>query len=140
MGNISNLENKQKELLNNLSESELKQYILYLTRCYYSNFNDNNEKLFNYNLNLLKDITENYKEVYPNIIGFIYYNLFLNANILLSELKADSTIKLIEPFNYNLYESEEIEEELAHDIQKIFNKERIKERYNNEKQVNKINK
>ena len=133
MGNISNLENKQKELLNNLSKSELKQYILYLTRCYYTNFNDGNEKLFNYNLNLLKDIAENYKETYPNIIGFIYYNLFLNANILISESKADSKIKLAEPFNYNLNETEEIEEELSHDIKAIFNKERIRERYNNEK-------
>ena len=57
----------------------------------------------------------------------------MNANILLTESKTDSKIKLIEPFNYNLNESEEIEEELSHDIKAIFNKERIRERYNNEK-------
>ena len=133
MVNIKELKNKQKEIIVNLSEEELKQYILYLTRCYYNNFNNDDETLFNYNLNLLKDISENYKEVYPNIIGFIYYNLFLNANILLAETKTDSQIKLTDPFKYNLYESEEIEEELTHDIEKIFNKERVKERYNNEK-------
>ena len=61
MANFTGLENKQRELLTNLSENELKQYILYLTRSYYTSFREDNEELFNYNLNLLKDIIEHYK-------------------------------------------------------------------------------
>jgi hypothetical protein len=136
MGNFQVLENKQRELLTNLSENELKQYILYLTRSYYTSFREDNEERFNYNLNLLKDIVEHYKETYPNIVGFIYYNLFMNANIIITETATDSKIKLNNPFKYDLYESEEMEEELNHDIRKIFNKDRIRARYN-EKRTNK---
>ena len=136
MANFTGLENKQRELLTNLSENELKQYILYLTRSYYTSFREDNEELFNYNLNLLKDIIEHYKETYPNIVGFIYYNLFMNANIIITETATDSKIKLNNPFKYDLYESEEMEEELNHDIRKIFNKDRIRARYN-EKRTNK---
>ena len=136
MGNFQVLENKQRELLTNLSENELKQYILYLTRSYYTSFREDNEELFNFNLNLLKDIVEHYKETYPNIVGFIYYNLFMNANIIITETATDSKIKLNNPFKYDLYESEEMEEELNHDIRKIFNKDRIRARYN-EQQTNK---
>lgn len=136
MANFKGLEIKQRELLTKLSENELKQYILYLTRSYYTSFKENNTDLFNYNLNLLKDVIEHYKETYPNIVGFIYYNLFMNANLLLTELASDSTIKLSNPFKYGLYESEEMEEELTHDIRKIFNKDRIRARYN-EKRNNK---
>ena len=136
MGNFQVLENKQRELLTNLSENELKQYILYLTRSYYTSFREDNEELFNFNLNLLKDIVEHYKETYPNIVGFIYYNLFMNANIIITETATDSKIKLNNPFKYDLYESEEMEEELNHDIRKIFNKDRIRARYN-EKRTNK---
>ena len=133
MVNPASLENKKKQILANLNESDLKQYIILLTSNYYKAFKENNIDEFNYNLGLLKEVTEIYKDNYANIIGFVYYNLFLNANIILAETKTDSKIKLIEPFNYNLNESEEIEEELSHDIKAIFNKERIRERYNNEK-------
>ena len=60
----------------------------------------------------------------------------MNANLLITELASDSTIKLNNPFKYGLYESEEMEEELNHDIRNIFNKERIRARYN-EKRTNK---
>ena len=85
---------------------------------------------------MLNEVIEVYKDKYANVIGFAYYNLFLTANILLSETLSDSTIKLVNPFSYGLYKSEELEEELTHDIEKIFNIERIKARYN-EKQTNK---
>ena len=133
MVNPASLENKKKQILANLNESDLKQYIILLTSNYYKAFKENNIDEFNYNLGLLKEVTEIYKDNYANIIGFVYYNLFLNANIILAETKTDSQIKLTDPFKYNLYESEEIEEELSHDIKAIFNKERIRERYNNEK-------
>lgn len=136
MVNLSTLESKQKDILRNLSEEDLEQYILYLTNNYYNSFKEDDSNLFNYNLNLLKDVVEHYKEKYPNIVGFIYYNLFMKANIIITETATDSTIKLSNPFKYGLYESEEMEEELTHDIRKIFNKDRIRARYN-EKQTNK---
>lgn len=136
MVNLSTLESKQKDILLNLSKEDLEQYILYLTNNYYNSFIKSDVKNHEFNINLLKDVIEHYKEKYPNIVGFIYYNLFMNANIKLTELASDSTIKLSNPFKYGLYESEEMEEELTHDIRKIFNKERIRARYN-EQQTNK---
>ena len=136
MVNTDSLENKKKEILSNLNESDLKQYLVLLSNNYYKYFKENNVKEFNSNLKLLNEVIEVYKEKYSNIIGFAYYNLFLTANILLTETVSDSTVKLANPFNYKLYESNELEEELTHDIEKIFNIERIRARYN-EKQVNK---
>ena len=137
MVNIDSLERKKKELLSNLNETDLKQYVVLLTNDYYKHFKNNDVKEFNNTLNLLKEVVEVYKDKYTNIIGFLYYNLFLNANIILNETFSDSTVSLSNPFNYGLYETNEIEEELNHDIEAIFNKERIKERYN-EKQTNKV--
>ena len=136
MVNPQSLEKKKKEILSNLNESDLKQYLVLLSNNYYKAFKENDVAEFNSNLNLLNEVIEVYKDKYANVIGFAYYNLFLTANILLSETLSDSTIKLVNPFSYGLYKSEELEEELTHDIEKIFNIERIKARYN-EKQTNK---
>lgn len=136
MVNPQSLEKKKKEILSNLNESDLKQYLVLLSNNYYKAFKENDVAEFNSNLNLLNEVIEVYKDKYANVIGFAYYNLFLTANILLSETISDSTIKLVNPFSYGLYKSEELEEELTHDIEKIFNIERIKARYN-EKQTNK---
>lgn len=137
MVNPQSLANKKKQILANLNESDLNQYIILLTRNYYKAFKENDVAEYNYNLGLLKEVTELYKDKYSNIIGFAYYNLFLNANILLGETVADSTVKLTNPFNYKLTESNELEEELTHDIEAIFNIDRIRARYN-EKQTNKV--
>ncbi len=136
MVNPQSLEKKKKEILSNLNESDLKQYLVLLCNNYYKAFKENDVKEFNSNLNLLNEVIEVYKDEYANIIGFAYYNLFLTANILLGETLSDSTIKLVNPFSYGLYKSEELEEELTHDIEKIFNIDRIRARYN-EKQTNK---
>ena len=136
MVNPQSLEKKKKEILSNLNESDLKQYLVLLSNNYYKAFKENDVAEFNSNLNLLNEVIEVYKDKYANVIGFAYYNLFLIANILLSETLSDSTIQLVNPFSYGLYKSEELEEELTHDIEKIFNIERIKARYN-EKQTNK---
>ena len=53
MVNISVLENKQKDILLNLSEDDLKQYILYLTNNYYISFKNDDIKAYEYNLNLI---------------------------------------------------------------------------------------
>ena len=136
MVNTASLENKKKEILSNLNESDLKQYFVLLSNNYYKAFKENDVKEFNSNLKLLNEVVEVYKDKYSNIVGFVYYNLFLTANVLLAETVSDSPIKLVNPFKYELYESNELEEELTHDIEKIFNIDRIRERYN-EKQTNK---
>ena len=136
MVNPQSLEKKKKEILSNLNESDLKQYLVLLSNNYYKAFKENDVAEFNSNLNLLNEVIEVYKDKYAYVIGYAYYNLFLTANILLSETLSDSTIKLVNPFSYGLYKSEELEEELTHDIEKIFNIERIRARYN-EKQTNK---
>ena len=137
MVNIKELEHKQKEIITNLTEEELKQYILYLTSCYYDFYKANDVQQFNNNLKLLEEVIDKYKTKYSNIVGFIYFSLYFNSNFVLSEMASDSTdINLTVPFNYNLYETEEETEELTHNIKNIFNKERIRERYN-EKRTNK---
>ena len=40
MVNLSTLESKQKDILRNLSEEDLEQYILYLTNNYYKSFKE----------------------------------------------------------------------------------------------------
>ena len=130
----NSLEKKKRELLSNLSYTDLKQYILLITNNYYKAFVENDVKEFNYNLWLIKEVIELYRDKYANITGFVYYNLTLHSNNLLNE---NSEIKLTNSFKYDLQESDEIEEELTHDIEEIFNINRIRARYN-EKQTNKV--
>lgn len=137
MANIKELMNKQKELISNLTEEELKQYILYLTSCYYESYKTDDVQQFNNNLELLEEVIDKYKDTYVNIVGFIYFSLYFNSNIYLSEMASEEKeIKLTVPFNYDLYETEEETEELNHTIKNILNKERIRARYN-EKRTNK---
>ena len=137
MVNIKELKNKQQDLIANLTEEELKEYILYLTSCYYESYKANDVQQFNNNLELLEEVIEKHKDKYVNIVGFIYFSLFFNANLYIHETASeDKDIKLTIPFNYNLYESEEETEELTHNIRNILNKERIRIRYN-EKRTNK---
>ena len=137
MANIKELKNKQKELITNLTEEELKQYILYLTSCYYESYKANDVQQFNNNLELLEEVIDKYKETYVNIVGFIYFSLYFNSNLFIHEIASEEKdIELTVPFNYNLYETEEETEELNHNIKNILNKERIRTRYN-EKRTNK---
>ena len=134
--NADSIANKKKQILYNLTESDLKQYLVLLSNNYYKAFKENDVNEFNSNLKLINEVIEVFSERYSNIIGFTYYNLFLTANVLLSETVSDSTVKLANPFKYKLTESNELEEELTHDIEKIFNIDRIRARYN-ENQINK---
>lgn len=135
MTNINELKNKQKDLITNLEEEELKEYILYLTSCYYEAYKKNDVKQFENNIQLLEEVIEAYKKTYANITGFVYFSLFFNSNLVLSEALDSKDINLAIPFNYNLYETEEETEELTHNIRNILNKERIRARYN-EKRAN----
>lgn len=131
MANFKELKNKQQELIANLEEEDLKQYILFISNCFYESYVNNDVKQFEFNKELLEEVIETYKDIYVNITGFVYFSLFLNANTHLKELASDSAIEINVPFKYNLYESEESEEEeLTHNIKNILTKERIRARYN----------
>ena len=93
------------------------------------------KKQFENNIQLLEEVIEAYKKTYANITGFVYFSLFFNSNLVLSEALDSKDINLAIPFNYNLYETEEETEELTHNIRNILNKERIRARYN-EKRAN----
>lgn len=137
MVSARNIQDKKRDILKGLSESDLNQYIRVLTDNYYKAFADNKENEFDYNLMLINEVIDIFEDTYINIVGIIYFNLFLSANQLLLNNGSESNVKLIAPFKYKLSESNEVTEELNHDIKAIFNKERIKERYN-EKKVNQI--
>ena len=80
MVNLSMLETKQRNILKNLSEEELEQYILYLTNNFYNSFKENDLKGHEFNINLLKDVVEHYKEKYPNILALLEDNEVENLN------------------------------------------------------------
>lgn len=130
MANIKELKNKQKELISNLEEEDLKQYILFISNCLNESIIKNDVKQYEFNKELLEEVIETYKKDYANIIGFVYFSLFLNSSNYLKEMASDSEIEVGVPFKYNLYESEEDDEELTHNIRNILNKERIRARYN----------
>jgi len=128
-----NIDGLKKELLSNLGKDNLKQYIFYLTKKYYVSYLEGDEETFKTNLDLLNDIILRYNEQYMDLQGFVFYCFFLNANAILSKQGASNEFALANPFKCDLHEDDELDEDLNHDIKKIFNKERVRARYNEEK-------
>lgn len=122
------METKSKVLLRDLSKDKLKSLIFYLTQRYYEAYLNNNVKEYDTAIEQLFYIVEEYDSKFVNLKGFICYCLYLNANAELMKVNSQQTFKLEPLFKMDL--KEEDVEELAHDIKNIFNKERIKERYN----------
>lgn len=118
---------KSKALLQDLSKDKLKSYIFYLTKKYYESYKDNDVEAFERTIEHLFFIVEEYDDKYVNLYGFMAYCLYLNANVEVMK-KHDHQIKLDPLFKMDLLEDNV--EELAFDIKNIFNKDRIKERYN----------
>lgn len=125
----SNLEGLKKDVISNLSKDKLKQYIFYLTKQYYETFKENDEKAFNLNLELLQGVIDEYKETYVNLLGFVFFCLYLNANVNMMKQFSGNSFELKNVFTYDLLEDDNFEDELHHDLKNIFNKERVKERY-----------
>ena len=132
MANLNNYEQIRFDLIADLSKDKLKQYILYLTHRYYESYMAGDEVSFQNYLELLNQIFNHYKETYSNIMEFVFYCFYLNS---IQNHGDDDGFKFGNPFTYDLMEDNNIEEELSHDMKKIFNKQRIRERYN-EKRIN----
>ena len=92
-------------------------------------FIEDDEETFNNTLELLHDVIDEYSLTYVNLQGFVFYCLHLNANIIMTKASSNNSFELKNIFNYDLLEDDNFEDDLHHDIKKIFNKERVKERY-----------
>lgn len=123
------LDGLKKDVMKNLSKDKLKSYIFNLTKKYYMSFIEDDEETFNNTLELLHDVIDEYSLTYVNLQGFVFYCLHLNANIIMTKASSNNSFELKNIFNYDLLEDDNFEDDLHHDIKKIFNKERVKERY-----------
>lgn len=90
---------------------------------------EGDEEAFNNNLELLHSVVRQYRETYVNLLGFTFYCLHLNANVLMMKASSNDKFELKHISNYDLLEDDNFEDDLRHDIKNIFNKERVKERY-----------
>lgn len=90
---------------------------------------EGDEETFNNTLELLNDVIDEYSLTYVNLQGFVFFCLYLNANMIMTKASSNDKFELKNIFNYDLREDENFEDDLRHDIKEIFNKERIKERY-----------
>lgn len=120
---------KSKELLKGLSKDKLKSLIFYLTQKYYEGYIDNDREVYDFAIEQLFFIVEEYADEYVNLQAYICFCLYINANAVIVKGETELQKFTLEPlFKVDLLEDDV--EELAHDIKNIFNKERIKERYN----------
>jgi len=126
---IDKVDRMKDNVISNLSKSQLKQYIFHLSKKYYETYMKEDEKGFNENMeNLMKVISE-YDGTYMNLMGFIYYSLYLNSILIVSENSDNEEFSLKNVSKYDLIEDDGFEEELSHDIKNIFNKDRVRRRY-----------
>lgn len=119
---------KSTDILMNLSKNKLKSYIFYLTKRYYDSFKQNDVEAYELSIKHLFFIVEEYGDKYVNLQGFICYCLYLNANAEITNDHDKRTFELKPLFKVDLHEDDV--EELPFDMRNIFNKQRIKERYN----------
>ena len=123
------LDGMKKDVIKNLSKDKLKQYIFYLTKKYYETYLECDEEAFNNTLEQLYEVIKQYRETYVNLLGFTFFCLHLNANVIMMKQGSNNSFKLTNIAKYDLLEDDNYEDDLRHDIKEIFNKERIKERY-----------
>lgn len=119
---------KSRDIIKGLSKDKLKSLIFYLTQRYYETFKSNDVQGFDRAVEQLFFIVEEYADKYANLEGFICFCLYLNANVEVSAGHEAQAFSLHPLFKMDLREDNV--EELAFDIKNIFNKERIRERYN----------
>lgn len=120
---------KSKELLQGLSREKLKSYIFFLTQKYVVAYVQNDRADYDIAIEQLFFIREEYGDKYVNLDAFIYFCLSVNAGEQLKEFHGNKQSFELEPlFKVDLLEDNV--EELPFDIKNIFNKQRIRERYN----------
>ena len=95
--NLKELESKYHELLINLSEEDLKQYIKGLADNYYSSFLSNEKEVHESTFKQLEEVNSIYKSKYSDFTNYINFCL-LNAvhNILNENISSDMDLKLID--------------------------------------------
>ncbi len=128
MGEIDKLGRLKKDVISNMSKGKFKKYLFYLTRKYYEAYLEDDEESFNECIENLMDVISEYRETYINLMGYVYYTLYLNAILIISEKSSNEDFSLKNIQKYDLFEEDD-EEELHHDIKNIFNKERVRRRY-----------
>lgn len=116
-------------VISNLSKDKLKKYIFYLSRKYYETYINGDEIGFNETIEKILEVIDVYRDTYINLMGFVYYSLYINSILIFSEKIPNEEFSLKNIAKYDLIEDDDFEEELSHDIRKIFNKERVRRRY-----------
>ena len=129
MGGVDKIDRMKGDVISNLSKDKLKKYLFHLTRKYYESYISGDEKSYNESIEKIMEVIGAYRETYVNLMGYIYYSLYLNSILIISEKTGNDEFSLQNIAKYDLYEDEDMEEELHHDIKNIFNKERIRARY-----------
>ena len=95
--NLKQLEKKYHELLTNLTEEELKQYIKNLARNYYISFLSNDKELYNNTFKQLEEVNSLYKVKFPELINYINFCLLDAVNSILNEnISSEVGLELIE--------------------------------------------
>lgn len=123
------LDGLKKDVMKNLSKDKLKKYIFYLSKRYYETYINNDEEAFVNTIESLHNVVNEYSVTYVNLIGFTFYCLHVNANLLLTKAGANKEMTLENVFTYDLLEDDDFEDDLHHDLKNIFNKERVRSRY-----------
>lgn len=129
MANADKLDRMKNDVISNFDKTKLKKYLFYLTRKYYESYLKKEEEEFNETIEKIMDVIDEYRDVYINLWGYVYYCLYLNAVLIFSEKSQNNDFILKNISKYDLMEDNDLEEELHHDIKKIFNKDRIRMRY-----------
>ena len=117
---------KTETLLHDLTKDKLESYIVYLTSKYYSTYLEGDVEGHRIVIEQLYFILNEYDVKYDNLEAFICFYMYINANKTIMQ-EHDKAIMLNPLFKVGL--SNDDVNELAFDIKNIFNKERIKERY-----------
>ena len=129
MGGVDKIDRMKGNVISNLSKDKLKKYLFHLTRKYYESYISGDEKAYNESIEKIMEVIGAYRETYINLMGYIYYSLYLNSILIISEKTGNDEFSLQNIAKYDLMEEDDFEEELHHDIKKIFNKDRVRRRY-----------
>lgn len=129
MGGVDKIGKMKGDVISNLSKDKLKKYLFYLTRKYYETYISGDEKAFNETIETMMEVIAAYRETYVNLMGFVYYCLYLNSILIISEKSGNDEFSLQNIAKYDLMEDDDFEDDLSHDIKNIFNKDRIRRRY-----------
>lgn len=105
--NLKQLEKKYHELLTNLTEEELKQYIKSLARNYYISFLSNDVELFNNTFKQLEEVNSVYRSKYSNFNNYINFCLLAAVNSILNEnITSEVNLELLETSEESYFSEE----------------------------------